>query len=337
MAVSWGRGSDSAPFSMSRPFYPAVLWVPLCLSPAFGQTAKQTSVGDVQSSVQEAVRLAQTGHCQQALPGLRKASLRLSDKELKRTVGFAGVRCATVLNQWDVALDFLRMLNRYFPRDPEVLYISVHTHSDISTRLAQKLATFAPNSVQAHELNAEALEMQGKWDQAAKVYRTVLEQNPRLPGIHFRLGRLLLSKPDPASTAPEEARKEFQQELEIDPNNAGAEYVLGELARQAHQWDDAIQHFSRAVKLDASFGDAFLGLGTSLMAQKKFSDAVPPLETAVKLEPESSTAHYNLAVAYTRSGRKQDADKEFAVHHEMMQKNGGAGSEQGSQPPQAPQ
>ncbi len=52
-------------------------------------------------------------------------------------------------------------------------------------------------SYQAHELNAEALEMRGKWDEAAKEYRAVLQQNPRLPGIHFRLGRLLLSKPNP--------------------------------------------------------------------------------------------------------------------------------------------
>ncbi|PYX04798.1 MAG: hypothetical protein DMG88_23580 [Acidobacteria bacterium] len=337
MAVSWGRGSDSAPFSMSRSFYPAVLWVLLCFAPAFGQTAKQTSVGDVQSSVQEAVRLAQTGHCHQALPGLRKASLRLSDKELKRTVGFAGVRCATVLDQWDVALDFLRILNRDFPRDPEVLYISVHTHSDISTRLAQKLASFAPNSVQAHELNAESLEVRGKWDLAQKEYQAVVQQNPTLPGIHFRLGRLLLSKPDPGPTAPEDAKKEFQEELKIDPNNAGAEYVLGELARQAQQLDEAIQHFSRAAKLDAGFGDAFLGLGSSLMSQKKFSEAVPPLETAVKLEPMNPGAHYNLAMAYARSGRKQDADKEFAIHREMMQKNGGAGAEQGPQPPETPQ
>jgi len=101
--------------------------------------------------------------------------------------------------------------------------------------------------------------------------------------------------------------------------------------------DEAIQHFSRAAKLDAGFGDAFLGLGSSLMSQKKFSEAVPPLETAVKLEPMNPGAHYNLAMAYARSGRKQDADKEFAIHREMMQKNGGAGAEQGPQPLETPQ
>jgi len=256
---------------------------------------------------------------------------------VRRTAGLAGIRCAMVLNQSDPAVELLRMLNREFPRDPEVLYVSVHTYSDLSTRAAQQLATTAPNSAQAHELNAESLEVQGKWDLAQKEYQAVLQQNPRQPGIHFRLGRLLLSKPNPPPTVADDAKKEFQQELEIDPNNAGAEYVLGELARQAQQLDEAIQHFSRAAKLDAGFGDAFLGLGSSLMSQRKFSEAVPPLETAVKLEPQNPVAHYNLAMAYARSGRKEAADKEFALHREMMQKSGGPGADQGSTPPEAPQ
>ena len=40
-----------------------------------------------------------------------------------------------------------------------------------------------------------------------------------------------------------EAKKEFEQELQIDPSNAGAEYVLGELARQSQQWDEAVKRF----------------------------------------------------------------------------------------------
>jgi tetratricopeptide (TPR) repeat protein len=191
----------------------------------------------------------------------------------------------------------------------------------------------APNSYQAHKLNAESLEVQGKWDAAAKEYKLILEQNPRLPGIHFLLGRLLLSKPDPGPTAAEDAKKEFQQELEIDPSNAGAEYVLGELARQESQWPDAIAHFSRATQLDAGFGDAFLGLGSSLLSARRFAEAIPPLETAVKLEPQNPGAHYNLAMAFSRAGRKEDADREFAVHRQMTQKSApGDGPQQATQP-----
>ena len=196
------------------------------------QAAKKPAATDATSSAQRAVSLAQSGNCKEALPLLKQAMPHAADKDLKRNVGFAGVRCAMFADQPDVAEDFLRFLNREFPRDPDVLYLSVHTYSDLSTRAAAELATTAPKSPQALELDAEALEAQGKWDEAAKKYRLILQQNPRMPGIHFRLGRLLLSKPNPPTTVAEEAKKEMQQELEIDPSNAGAEYVLGALAQQ---------------------------------------------------------------------------------------------------------
>jgi len=330
------------PFFMSKPLYSVLVSAFLFsafLGSSVGQSQKRGPASSLSQSGRKGIDLAKAGHCKEAIAFLKQEiSLRTASKDLKRDAEFAGVRCALLADQPDAAVEFLQALNRDFPHDPDVLYITVHTYSDLSTRASQELATSAPNSYQAHELNAESLELQGKWKDAEKEYKFVLEQNPRLPGIHFRLGRLLLSKPDPGPTVAEDAKKEFQQELEIDPNNAGAEYVLGELARQAQQWDEAIAHFSRAAKLDAGFGDAFLGLGASLMAAKKFSEAVSPLEIAVKLEPRNPAAHYNLAVAYTRSGRKQEGEKEFAVHRQMMQKSGGASQEQqGAQAPETSQ
>jgi len=293
----------------------ALLWGYFALlSPA--QSGKAPAAGAA-SSAEQAVSLAQSGRCKEALPLLKQARLHATDRELKRSVGLAGVRCAMVAAQLDAAEDFLRFLNREFPHDPEVLYLSVHTYSDLSSRAAAELATTAPDSAQGHELHAESLETQAKWDEAAQQYRLVLQQDPHLPGIHFRLGRLLLSKPNPSPAEAEEAKKEMQQELEVDPSNAGAEYVLGEMARQSQEWDEAIQHFSRAAKIDAGFGDAFVGLGASLVSAKRFTDAVPPLETAVSLEPRNPNAHYQLAVAYSRSGRKEDADREFDVHKRL--------------------
>jgi tetratricopeptide (TPR) repeat protein len=295
------------------------------LTAAFGQAAKPAPI-----SPQRAIKLAQNGRCEEALPALKRASQPAADKSIKRTAAFAGVRCAMLIDQRGAAVDFLQMLNREFPNDPEVLFLSVHTYSDLSTKAAQQLAMTAPNSIEGYKLNAEALEAQGKWDAAEKEYKAILAQNPQLPGIHFLLGRLLLSKPDAGPTAGEDAKKEFQAELKVDPSNAGAEYVLGEMARQDNQLEDAIQHFSRATQLDAGFGDAFLGLGSALLSAKRFSDAIPPLQTAVKLEPRNPGAHYNLATALTRAGRKEDAEKEFAIHRQMTQKG-----EAGQQPPAA--
>ncbi len=316
------------PFLVQISLFPLMLSIPQSVA----QAAKKAAPSDLSSPVARALHLAASGKCKEAIPLLKRALPQTSDKDLKRSAGLDGVRCAMASNQFDAAQDFLRMLNREFPGDPEVLYTSVHTYSDLATRASQQLAISAPNSAQAHELNAESLELQGKWDQAAKEYEAIAKQNPRLPGLHFRLGRLLLSAPNPPADVSERAKEEFQQELEIDPNNAGAEYVLGELARQESEWSDAIKHFSRAAELDAGFGDAFLGLGSALLSAKRFSEAIPPLETAVKLEPQNPGAHYNLATALTRAGRKQDADKEFAIHRQMTQKGGAEQDQQAAEP-----
>jgi tetratricopeptide (TPR) repeat protein len=300
------------------------------LASSFAQTPGAPAAESPSSTERRAVTLAQAGRCKEALPLLKKSGPRITDKDLQRQGDFAEVRCAMALDQRDTAVDALRKLSREFPQDPEVLYVTIHTYSDISSRTAQQLATAAPNSASAHQLLAESFEMQGKWDEAAREYGAILKTNPQTPGIHFRLGRLLLSKPEPGPDAVEEAKKEMQQELALDPGNAGAEYVLGELARQEQQWDDAVTHFSKAAKLDASFSDAYLGLGTSLLQLKRFPEAIAALEITVKLEPRNPDAHYSLAMAYSRAGRKQEAEKEFAIHQKMTE--GGASPGAGSQP-----
>ena len=314
----------------TRPSLPEVAIVLLLTCISSAQTAKNP----VNVVARHAADVAEGGRCAEALPDLKRTFRQLADKDLTHRVGLDGLRCAMTLNEFDQAQDFLLTMGREFPHDPEVLYVTIHAYSDLAVRKSQELAQTAPQSPQAHELNAEALEQQGKWDQAEKEYRWILERDPKIPGIHFRIGRLLLSRPNPAPEAAEEAKKQFEQELEIDPGNAGAEYVLGELARQSQSWDEAATHFSRAAKLDATFGDAFLGLGESLAAAKKFADAIPPLQNAVRLEPQNPATHYNLAIAYSRSGRKQEADREFAIHRQMTQGNVGTAADPAGGAPQ---
>jgi tetratricopeptide (TPR) repeat protein len=308
---------------MFRSLFPVCVGIVMLIMPGMGIAQSSHPTADFSSTARSAVGLAESGHCGEALPSLRKSVDHIKEPELRRKVALNGVRCAMTLRQTDVSLKFLRLLTSEFPADPEALYVAVHAYSDLSTLASQELARSAPESVQAHELLAEAFEAQRKWDEAEKEYRAILKQDPNLPGIHFRLGRLLLSRPNPPASTADEAKQEFAAELLINPNNAGAEYVLGELARQRQEWQEAASHFSRAAKLDPKFGEAFLGLGMALIGAKSYPDAIAPLETAVKLEPRNPDAHYNLALAYSRSGRKQDGDKEFAVHQRLIGEQGG--------------
>jgi len=283
------------------------------------QSGTSAAATEASSATQRGIRLVDEGRCQEALPVLKKATPITSDKQLKIKAGLAMVRCGLQSNRTEAAVNALLWLNREFPTDPDVLYVTTHAFSDLSTRAALQLATTAPLSTQARELNAESLESQGKWDEAAAQYNLILKQQPGMQGIHYRLGRIILSKL-PTPTTADDARSEFQAELKINPRNAGAEYVLGELSRQAQQWDDAIEHFSRASSLDASFADAFLGLGFALNSVSRYAEAIPPLQTGVKLQPENPTGHYQLAIAYNGVGRKEDAKREVRLQKEAEEK-----------------
>lgn len=286
----------------------------LAPSAAVGQAAKNPPT--TATDAQRATSLAESGHCKEAMPLLKRAIRQTADRDLKKHIGLDGLHCAMASDTPYDSLDFLSILSREFPRDPAVLYAATHAYSDLSMRSSQDLAREAPFSFEVHALNAEALEIQGKWDEAVAEYHKILDINPLLPGIHARLGRALLSKPKSTPADVEQAKKAFEEELEIDPRNAGAEFVLGQLAADSNDFSTAIAHFSRATQLDASFAEAYLGLGTALNSAKRFTDAIPPLETYEKMAPDSPTGHYQLAMAYAGAGRKEDANREAALQRQ---------------------
>jgi predicted Zn-dependent protease len=264
------------------------------------------------------VELAEHGRCKEALPVLRSAG-PIPDREKQQRVGVAGVRCAMTLNLPSDASLFLDKMLRSAPHDPAVLYLAAHVYSDLSTRATQELMVTNPGSVEVHQLNAESLEIRGDWQHALEEYRAVATRDPDRPGIHFRIARLILSQPKTDATFPE-ATTELVAELKIDPHNAGAEYVLGEIARQQEQWPEAIEHFEKASKLDVGFADAYTGLGRSLLSAGRTEDAIVPLERAAKLDPANPTTHYYAAIALTRVGRKADSERETKLFNEATAK-----------------
>jgi tetratricopeptide (TPR) repeat protein len=159
--------------------------------------------------------------------------------------------------------------------------------------------------------------MQGKWEPAQLEYEGMIQKEPHARGIHFLLGRLLLSRPDAPPDAAERARQELLKELQIDPNNADAQYILGELARRDEKWDEAISRFSQAAKINPGFSAAYLGWGATLLNVKKYEEAISPLRSAERLAPGNPDIHHALATALERSGHKEEAAREFAIHRSL--------------------
>lgn len=277
-----------------------------------GQVARKSAAGDLSVQAQKALKLAEEGKCQEALPTLKRALPRLADKDLKYHTAMGITRCAMSIQDDQTSADALLLLMRDFPDDPEVLYIATHYFSEMGMHAAQELTAKNPSSSQARKLQAEAHESQGKNDEAAAVYNQILHDNPQTPGIHYRLGQILLAEAGTTGST-DQARLEFHKELEVDPLNAASEFILGEFARRQGDWSDATAHFTRASTLDVGFAEAYLALGMSLNASGKFADAVKPLESYVKMQPGDPAGHYQLAIAYTRTGNKEGSSEQLAL------------------------
>jgi tetratricopeptide (TPR) repeat protein len=299
---------------ISRPAIRAL--VSAAFSIGFGLAAPE------QSAAERATELAERGNCAEAMPLIHQAleqDAQITDRNLRRRMGAAGVRCAMILDHRGAATTLLAWLEAEFPHDPEILFMATHVYSDLSARSSRELTDVAPDSPLVVEINAENFEKQGEWRKAIAEYRILLNREPQMPGIHSRIGQIILTLPA-TQTSNDEARKEFEQELKVYPQNAGAEYFLGELARKSGHLPQAIEHYTSATKLNPGSPEPYFGLGRCLLDSDRAADALVPLETAARLAPGNPTIHFTLAHAYQELGRKQDAAREFALQKSTSEK-----------------
>jgi tetratricopeptide (TPR) repeat protein len=296
------------------------------------QAERMTSEGSSSSArIEWGVDLASKGKCPEALTILRKSIPAPADKQLRYRAAMASAQCGMSIDQADVVVESLLLLNREFPDDSKVLYITSRYYSELANRAARKLTVKAPSSAEAQVLMAEAYQARGDFESATAKYRRILAQYPKQPGIHYQLGQIILAK---IPTATEEAKREFEAELEVNPTSPAAEYMLGDLAMRVMKSDEAIPHFSRATELDVSLAQPYLGLGMALNAAGRFTDAIEALKKYVRLTPADPAGYYQLAIAYSRIGNKQEAERQRTLQLDAEEKlKLGSGSTQGAPQP----
>jgi tetratricopeptide (TPR) repeat protein len=255
-----------------------------------------------------ALTRAATGDCDAALPELAKG---FSGGENRRLAGLALAQCHIAAKRFDAAGPVIAELEKQFPSDADVLYVSADYHmkawNDAIYRMYQK----APSSYRVDQLSAEVFETQGKYTEAIAEYRKAIEKNPQAINLHYRLGRALLQQShDP--TVLEQARKEFEAELSLNPSDAVAEYQVAQILTAGQKKSEAAAHFERAAELRPDFPEALIAVAKLRLDAKRYAEAIALLERAVKLQPRNETAHYNLMMAYRNAGRAADALREKA-------------------------
>ena len=263
--------------------------------------------------------LSELGRYAEALPRVTKAFAQSTDPALRRLAGLHLQRIYTGLGRDADAVEVALRLSRLYPDDPEVLYHSGRLFGNFAYLQTMKLVAVAPDSVWLHQAAGEANESQGLYDAALREYRDVLAAAPQRPGIHFRIGRVLLERSASVSTGDDgrDARLAFEQELALDPTNANAAYELAEMHRKTGELEPARELFERALTHYPGFVHASIGLARTLIALDRAEAALPHLQTALRAAPDNDVAYYQLAQAHRILGNTAEQEQALTAFERL--------------------
>ena len=178
----------------------------------------------------------------------------------------------------------------------------------------------APNSVQAHKLNAEALEAQGKWDAAEKEYKTSASRTRSYRGRISCWAGCCSRSLIPAPTVPKRRKRNCSRKSRL---------ILRMRARSMcwANWRDRTSHGPKPSRIFRARPNWMPASGTPSGAGH-----VPDFRQAVsggglaagdcgQAGAEESGRPLQFGHGFESGvGRKQDADREFAIHRQMTEK-----------------
>ncbi|HSR67717.1 MAG TPA: sulfatase-like hydrolase/transferase [Acidobacteriota bacterium] len=178
----------------------------------------------------------------------------------------------------------------------------------------------------------------GRHDQAIAGYRQVLEQEPELKLVRYKLGQSYFE-----TQRYEQALEEFKKVVGMEGDNAPANFDLAMTYMQLGRLPEASAGFELVLKQEPEHvralsnlavlqrrqglltealeklekahrlapADVFVmgNLGASYSLANRHQEAIGILEKAVSLEPENALLHANLASAYGRAGNPEKAQE----------------------------
>jgi tetratricopeptide (TPR) repeat protein len=173
------------------------------------------------------------------------------------------------------------------------------------------MTTADPTPDSPDELNAlydQALREHhaGRTEEAAELYRKILDRWPNVPEVHNNLG-IALGQQGQIDLA----LLRFEQAIALNPDLADARNNLGNLLRQQGKLDQATTQFQQVIALRPDYAPAHNTLGTIFFEQGKLDQAAAQFEQAIALRPEYAEAHFNLGNVVGQQGQLEPAIARF--------------------------
>ena len=148
--------------------------------------------------------------------------------------------------------------------------------------------------------------------EGAEEFRRALRLDSRNALARINLAIALYNVPD-IEGAVEAARAA----IEIAPRAPQTHYILGLIAKNQNRADDAVGELKQVLAIDPDDTGANVLLGQLYLQQRNFKEANAHFRRAVEAEPYNGTALYNLATALLRAGERDEGGRIMARFQEL--------------------
>jgi tetratricopeptide (TPR) repeat protein len=249
-------------------------------------------------------------------------------RQLQKQPDDLRVRAALALSHFSTqnfsaTLETLRPIQSQVDDDPGLSYafavslVKVGEYEKGTARL-KTLEEANPKSADIHMLLGSAFADQHEYDAALGEYQKALAIDPNQEQTHYLAGLTMIQ-----SGHPKQAADEFRSALKLNSSDIAAKYHLAFALIQAQQKDEAERLLHEVIEEDPNRADAYYELGKLQLEKGDTKGAVSSLETGTKVSPEADYIHYQLAMAYRRESRSEDADRELKLYQTLKNRQRG--------------
>jgi tetratricopeptide (TPR) repeat protein len=183
-------------------------------------------------------------------------------------------------------------------------YLNANRYDDARRSFAAQFGE-APDSGAAWLLLATMLQRSNLPGQAAEEAQKALAVDPSLPMAHLLLGEVALENAN-----IDEALKQFEAEQKVNPSDATVYERMGDAYLRLDQLDLAQSSLARSLSLDMSSTGPFILMGRVLLRRQDPATAIMYLRHAETMDPGNYIIHAFLAQAYRTVGQEDDAKRE---------------------------
>ena len=165
----------------------------------------------------------------------------------------------------------------------------------------------------AHAGKAVQLMQDRRYGEAAGEFEQSLAADPNNDAVRIQYATCLF-----AQERNDEARQQFEIELQRLGDPPGLNYYLGRLDVRASDFTSAIRRL-QPLSTTAAFPKASFYLGIAYLSAGQHAQALESLERAAKNNPTDPEVHYRLGRVYTVAGRTGDANREFEIYRKVRE------------------